>query len=44
MGGLIILPRKEDFDTITPLQATSILKEVTLAPEDVEKVLSQLKK
>ena len=36
MGGLLITPRREDFDRLTPQQATAILREVTLTEEEVK--------
>lgn len=44
MAGLLILPLKKDFDTITLAQASAILKEVTLPEEVVVKVLDTLRK
>lgn len=43
MGGLLITPRKEDFERITPEQAASILREVSLGQEEMQKVLDRLK-
>ena len=34
MGGLIITPRKQDFERLTPSQALDILKEVSLSEEE----------
>lgn len=42
MGGLIITPRKEDFDEITADKAKSILQEVTLDEKELKPVLENL--
>lgn len=39
MGGLLITPRKNDFDTLTPDKAFSILREVTLNEEQIIELL-----
>lgn len=39
MGGLLITPRKKDFDTLTPDKAFSILREVTLSEEQTIELL-----
>ena len=44
MGGLIITPRKKDYDHITAKQAYSILQEVALPKEEMEKAIHKLKK
>ena len=38
MCGLLITPRKEDFEKLTPEKAVSILKEVTISKEDIENI------
>ena len=43
MGGLIITPRREDFNKITAQQAVSILKEVTLSEQELEPVIHKIK-
>jgi len=43
MAGLIITPRKEDFERITPETAFSILREVTVTPDELQQIISQLK-
>lgn len=42
MCGLLITPRKEDFERLTPEKAVSILQEVTISKEAVEKIGRQL--
>ena len=42
MAGLIITPRKEDFDRMTPQQAFAIIREVSLSDEQVEKLIDSL--
>lgn len=42
MCGLLITPRKEDFERLTPEKAVSILKEVTISKEDIEKIGREL--
>ena len=44
MAGLIITPRQEDFERLTPEKALGILDEITLKGEALQQVLSQLKK
>ena len=43
MAGLIITPRQEDFERLTPEKALSILDEITLKGDDLQKVLDALK-
>ncbi len=43
MGGLIITPREEDFNKITLDKARSILQEVAISKEDMEKAVKKLK-
>ena len=43
MAGLIITPRQEDFDRLTPEKALSILDEITLKGEALQQVLDTLK-
>jgi len=43
MAGVIILPRREDYDKITPETAFGILKEVSLDGDAVAKVVDRLK-
>lgn len=38
MGGLIITPRAEDFERITPRIAQNILREVTLNDADIANI------
>lgn len=42
MGGLLITPRREDFDRITPEIAAGILREVTLTPEAFDDCVERL--
>lgn len=42
MGGLLITPREEDFRKLTPEVALGIYREVSLTPEQVEKVANLL--
>jgi len=44
MAGLIITPRKEDYDNITPDQANAILKEVAITPEMMAEVTAKIRK
>lgn len=44
MAGLIITPRKEDFERITVEQAVGILKEVCLDSEEMKEVADKIKK
>ena len=43
MGGLIITPRKEDFERLTPEQAVDILKEVSLSDEEAMEVEERIR-
>ena len=43
MAGLIITPRQEDFEHITPAQVTAILQEVSLTEEEVNGVVERIK-
>ena len=43
MSGLIITPRQEDFDRITPQKALSILNEVSLSKQELQQVIDRLK-
>lgn len=43
MAGLLITPRKQDYDRITHARASEILKEVGLQSEDLDTVLAKLK-
>lgn len=42
MGGLIITPRQEDYNKMTPELAASILQEVTLSREELADIISQI--
>ena len=42
MGGLIITPRQEDFERLTPKMAASILKEVTISESQAEQIGKKL--
>lgn len=42
MGGLIITPRKEDFDRMTAKKVCDILREVTATEKDLERIAKQL--
>ena len=42
MGGLIITPREEDFERLTPKIASSILKEVTITESQAEQIAKKL--
>lgn len=42
MGGLIITPREEDFQKITPEWAVEILKEVTMTDEEVKGIINEV--
>ena len=44
MAGLLITPRKEDFERITPEQAVDILKEVSLTDEETAAVIAKIAK
>ena len=43
MSGLIITPREEDFRRLDGQKALSILREVTLSEEEINKVVNKLK-
>ncbi|MCM1108094.1 MAG: DUF4922 domain-containing protein [Clostridium sp.] len=43
MGGLLITPRREDFQRLTAETATNILREVTLSPEELKPIISHIK-
>lgn len=43
MSGLIITPRKEDFDKLTPEQAAGILREVALTEEAMQELTEKLR-
>ena len=43
MAGMIITPRKADFDNITPEKAVSILREVSLGNEEFAEVINKIK-
>ncbi len=43
MAGLIITPRQEDFERITPEVALGILHEVSLTKDDLQQVITRLK-
>lgn len=43
MAGLIITPRKEDFDNITANDAAGILREVCLGDEEMQQVIARIK-
>lgn len=42
MGGLIITPRKEDFQKLTPERAGNILREVTMTEEELQPVIEHI--
>lgn len=42
MGGLIITPRQEDFERLTPEDAFGILKEISLTDDDVKCIIDRL--
>ena len=44
MGGLIITPREDDFNAITPEKASSILKEVSLSESEYTRIAQKLHK
>lgn len=44
MSGLLIMPRKEDFDRITPSKAAAILREVSLPKSAMDEVIERIKK
>ena len=43
MAGLIITPRQEDFERLTPEKALGILSEVSLTKDEMQQVISRLK-
>ena len=43
MAGLIITPRQEDFERLTPEKALAILNEVSLSKEQLQQVIARLK-
>lgn len=43
MAGLIITPRQQDFERLTPEKAIEILSEMTLSDEALQQVIDQLK-
>lgn len=43
MSGLIITPRKDDFDKLTPETATAILHEVSCSSDEVESIICKVK-
>ncbi len=43
MGGLMITPRQEDFERITPETAFGILREVSFTPDDTHRLIELLK-
>ena len=43
MAGLIITPRQEDFERLTPELALGILKEVSLSKDELQEVINHLK-
>ncbi len=42
MGGLLVTPRKEDFDGLTPSMAKDILREVTMTEEELEPIIAKV--
>lgn len=44
MSGLLIMPRKEDFDRIAPSKAAAILREVSLPKSAMDEVIERIKK
>ena len=42
MGGLLVAPRLEDFEKITPAKAQAILREVAITPGDANKIAKRL--
>jgi hypothetical protein len=44
MSGLIITPRKEDFEKLTSGKASAILRECGESSENINKVVAQLRK
>ena len=43
MGGLMITPREEDFRRITAEKAFSILREVTVTPDELQRIVDRMK-
>jgi hypothetical protein len=43
MGGLVILPRKEDFDKITKEDLADIFSQMTIHDEDFEQLKNKIK-
>lgn len=43
MGGLIILPREEDYERLTEERLTAIMREIVLSPKDMEEVAQKIK-
>ena len=43
MGGLLILPREEDYDRLTEERLTAIMREIVLSPKDMEEVAQKIK-
>lgn len=43
MAGLIITPRKEDFERITPETAAAILRETALKADDIKSIVAKIK-
>ena len=43
MGGLLIIPREEDYQNITLDKALSILQEVAFSKEEMETAIQKLK-
>lgn len=44
MGGLLITPRKEDFERMTSKIAQSILREVIVSPKEIEHIVKRLQR
>jgi SpoIID/LytB domain protein len=43
MAGLLITPRREDYEKLTPEQAVAILKEVSLSEEEAQQVIAAIR-
>ena len=43
MAGLIITPRQEDFERLTPEQALAILSEVSVTKDELQQIISRLR-
>lgn len=43
MGGLIILPREEDYERLAEERLTAIMREIVLSPKDMEEVAQKIK-